>query len=55
MKNTKLYIYIIGALLMLVSLPVAFMANDDYSFWWGLLPLLMGTFIVLYNKYNKVV
>jgi len=53
MKKT---IYIIGALLVVASIPVFFLSNsEEYSKLWSLFPLSMGVFIILYNKYNKVV
>ncbi len=48
--------YVLGAILILASIPVALLSkSDDYSPFFALIPLIMGLFIVLYNRFNKSV
>lgn len=56
LKKNIILGYVLGAILILTSIPVGLLSKSDgYSPFWALLPLSMGLFIVLYNRFNKSV
>jgi len=51
----KTIVYVLGSLTVLSSIFMYLNAEtEDYSKWWTLLPLTLGTAILLLNKFKKV-